>query len=148
MKTPDVNVLLYAVNADAVQQATAARWLERAYADPGGIGYAWVVLLGFLRIATRPGIFARPLTLDEALGQVDEWLSHPRARVIQPTDRHAAVLARLLIGAGRGGDLVTDAHLAALAIEHGAELGSFDRDFGRFPGLRFEALSACAVHES
>jgi toxin-antitoxin system PIN domain toxin len=147
VKTPDVNVLLYAVNADAAQQPTAARWLERAYADPGGIGYAWIVLLGFLRIATRPGIFARPLTLDEALGQVDEWLNQPRARVIHPTERHAAVLARLLIGAGRGGDLVTDAHLAALAIEHGAELGSFDRDFGRFPGLRFDALAAHGVHE-
>lgn len=147
MKTPDVNVLLYAINADAPQQAVAARWLERAYADPGGIGYAWIALLGFLRIATRPGIFTRPLTLDEALGQVDAWLNHSRARVIHPTSRHAAVLARLLIGAGRGGDLVTDAHLAAVAIEHDAELVSFDRDFGRFPGLRFTALSMDVVHE-
>lgn len=147
MRTPDVNVLLYAVNADAAQQPAAARWLERAYADAGGIGYAWIALLGFLRIATRPGIFARPLTLDEALGQIDEWLNHPRARVLHPTERHAAVLARLLVGAGRGGDLVTDAHLAAIAIEHGAELGSFDRDFGRFPGLPFDLLSEHAVHE-
>lgn len=106
-----------------------------------------MALLGFLRIATRPGIFARPLTIDEALGQVDDWLNHPRARVIQPTERHAAALARLLVGAGRGGDLVTDAHLAALAIEHGAELGSFDPDFGRFPGLRLDLLTAHAVHE-
>lgn len=148
MRTPDVNVLLYAVNADAAQQPIAARWLERAYADPGGIGYAWIALLGFLRIATRPGIFARPLTLDEALGQVDEWLSHPRACILHPTERHAAVLARLLVGAGRGGDLVTDAHLAALAIEHGAELGSFDRDFGRFPGLRLDQLTEQAVPEA
>lgn len=148
MKTPDVNVLLYAVNADASQQPAAARWLERAYADAGGIGFAWIALLGFLRIATRPGIFARPLGLDEALGQIDEWLSHPRARLIHPTDRHAAMLARLLVGAGRGGDLVTDAHLAAIAIEHGAELCSFDRDFGRFPGLRFELLTEHAVHAS
>lgn len=147
MKAPDVNVLLYAVNGDAAQQPVAAHWLERAYADADGIGYAWIALLGFVRIATRPGIFARPLTLDEALGQVDEWLNHPRARILHPTERHAAVLARLLIGAGRGGDLVTDAHLAAIAIEHHAELGSFDRDFGRFPGLRFDLLSEHAVHE-
>lgn len=145
---PDLNVLLYAVNADAAQQAVAARWLEEAHEQPGGIGYAWVVLLGFLRIATRPGIFPRPLTLDEALGQVDDWLSHPRARILAPTERHAAVLARLLIGAGVGGDLVTDAHLAALAIEHGAELGSFDRDFGRFPGLRLAPLHANHVHDA
>ena len=148
MKMPDLNVLLYAVNADAAQQAVAARWLEEAHEQPGGIGYAWVVLLGFLRIATRPGIFPRPLTLDEALGQVDDWLSHPHARILAPTERHAAVLARLLIGAGVGGDLVTDAHLAALAIEHGAELGSFDRDFGRFPGLRLAALQAGRVHDA
>lgn len=145
---PDVNVLLYAVNADAAQQATAARWLERAYTDPGGIGYAWVVLLGFLRIATKPGIFANPLSVDQALGQIDEWLNHPRARVLHPTERHASVLARLLIGAGRGGDLVTDAHLAAIAIEHGATLASFDSDFERFPGLRFNKLVAHGVHEA
>lgn len=147
MKLPDVNILLYAVNADSPQQPTAARWLERAYAEPGGIGFAWIVLLGFIRIATRPGIFPQPLTLEDALGQVDEWLNHPRARLLHPTDRHAAVLARLLIGAGRGGDLVTDAHLAALAIQHHATLGSFDRDFGRFPGLQFELLSADTVHD-
>lgn len=147
MKLPDLNVLLHAVNADAREQAIAADWLEGAYADPGGVAYAWVVLLGFLRIATRPGIFPQPLSLDEALTQVDGWLGHPRARIIQPTDRHAAVLARLLVGAGRAGDLVTDAHLAALAIEHEATLGSFDRDFGRFPGLRLETLGLARVHE-
>ena len=70
-----------------------------------------------------------PALILSALGQVDEWLNHPRASILQPTERHAAVLARLLVGAGRGGDLVTDAHLAAIAIEHGAELGTFDRDF-------------------
>lgn len=147
MKTPDVNVLLYAVNADSHQQRVAARWLERAYAEPAGIGFSWVALLGFLRISTRVGIFPRPLTLDEALGQVDEWLNHPRARVLHPGERHAAILARLLMGAGRAGDLVTDVHLAALAIENAAVLGSFDRDFERFPGLHMERLLANSVHE-
>lgn len=147
MKTPDVNLLLYAVNADSPQQAVAAGWLERAYAGPGGIGFAWVALLGFVRIATRRGIFPNPLSLDEALGQVDAWLHHPRARLLHPTDRHAAVLARLLIGAGRGGDLVTDAHLAALGIEHNATLGTFDRDFERFPGLRVDVLAHHSIHE-
>jgi toxin-antitoxin system PIN domain toxin len=147
MRTPDVNILLYAVNADCAQQAIATRWLEQAYDESGGIAFAWVALLGFVRIATRRGIYPNPLSLDQALGQVDTWLHHPRARLLHPTDRHAAVLARLLIGAGRGGDLVTDAHLAALAIEHSATLGTFDRDFERFPGLRVDILAHHAVHE-
>lgn len=81
------------------------------------------------------------------MGLVDEWLAHPRARIIGPTDRHAPVLGRLLMGAGRGGNLVSDAHLAAIAIEHGAVLGSFDRDFECFAGLRFEHLAGDTVHE-
>jgi len=126
MRTPDVNVLLYAVNADCQQQRVAVEWLEQAFATPGGIGFSWASLLGFIRTATRAGIFARPLALDEALGIVDDWLGHPHAR--------------LLIGAGRAGDLVSDAHLAATAIEHGVILGCFDHDFERFPGLQFEHL--------
>ena len=78
--------------------------------------------------------------LEAALGVVDAWLEHPRAHLIAPTTRHAAVLSGLLLGAGVGGNLVSDAHLAALAIEHGAELGSFDRDFQRFAGLRLTVL--------
>ena len=140
MRTPDVNVLLYAVNADSPQHATARTWLEAAFVRPAGIGFAWPALLGFLRLSTRAGIFAKPLGLDDALGVIDAWLHHPAARVIGPTERHAALLAGLLIGAGRGGNLVSDAHLAALAIEHGAELGSFDRDFERFAGLRMTLL--------
>lgn len=147
MKTPDVNLLLYAVNADSPRQAEAADWLERAFSEPAGIGFAWVALLGFIRLATRPGIFAQPLPLDDALGVVDDWLHHPHARVLNPTDRHGALLARLLIGAGSAGNLTTDAHLAAIAIEHGAMLGTYDRDFERFPGLRLECLPAHVVHD-
>jgi predicted nucleic acid-binding protein len=72
---------------------------------------------------------------------VDVWLSQPTASILNPTDRHAGVLGRLLLGAGSGGNLVSDAHLAALAIEHGAELGTFDRDFARFAGLRLQWLA-------
>ena len=126
----------------------AARWIEAALDDPGGIAFTWHVLIGFLRLSTQRRIVSAALSLETALGVVDEWLAHPRARIIGPTDRHAAVLARLLIGAGRGGNLLSDAHLAAIAIEHGAVLGSFDRDFESFAGLRFEQLSLHAVHES
>lgn len=117
---------------------TCARSWRRA--RPAGIAFAWPALVGFLRLATRSGIFARPIDVDDALGVVDAWLDHPRAHVISPTERHAAILSSLLIGAGSGGNLVSDAHLAALAIEHGAELGTFDGDFRRFAGLRVALL--------
>ncbi len=147
MKTPDVNVLLYAVNGDCPQHPPARKWLEDAFAEPGGIGFSWVAVLGFIRLATKPGIFPQPLGVEDALGLVDDWLNHPHARVLNPTDRHGALLARLLLGAGQAGSLTTDAHLAAIAIEHGAALGTFDHDFGRFSGLRLELLPAHAVHE-
>ena len=140
MKTPDVNVLLYAVNADSPQHKAARGWLESAFAAAGGIAFSWPALLGFLRLSTRHGIFAQPLALDVALDLVQTWLNHPAAGMIAPTERHAGLLARLLIAGGRGGNLVSDAHLAALAIEHGAELGSFDRDFEQFAGLRLKLL--------
>ena len=95
----------------------------------------------------RPGIFPNPLGVKDALGLVDDWLNHPLARVLIPTDRHGALLARLLIGAGDADNLTTYAHLAAIAIEHGAILGIFDRDFERFSRLRLELVPAHAVHE-
>jgi uncharacterized protein len=141
MRTPDVNVLLYAVNQDCMQHEVARNWLEVSFARPQGVGFAWAALLGFLRLATKPGIFAQPLPLDMALAVVDAWLNHPAACVLEATERHAGILGRLLLGAGTGGNLVSDAHLAALAIEHNAELGSFDRDFGRFAGLHWALLA-------
>ena len=147
MKTPDVNLLLYAVNADSTQQPVAAAWLEEAFAESSGIGFAWAALLGFLRLSTKSGIFGQPLELSDALAIVDEWLNHPNARILNPGERHAPLLARLLTGVGTGGNLTSDAHLAAIAIEHGATLGTWDRDFERFPGLRLERLPRHAVHE-
>ncbi|MGH8532724.1 MAG: type II toxin-antitoxin system VapC family toxin [Gammaproteobacteria bacterium] len=140
MKLPDVNVLLFATNKASPGHEQARSWLESAFDAPGGVGMAWVALLGFVRLATRRGIFSKPLAVEDALSVVRAWLAEPRASVLHPTDRHAQILARLLIAAGTGGNLTTDAHLAALAIEHGATLGSFDRDFERFSGLAFEAL--------
>jgi len=140
MRIPDVNVLLYAVNSDSAQHKAATSWLAESFARPQGIGFGWMALLGFLRLSTRSGIFARPLGIEQALSVVDVWLSQPTASILNPTDRHAGVLGRLLLGAGSAGNLVSDAHLAALAIEHGAELGTFDRDFTRFAGLRLQWL--------
>ncbi|MFT3819042.1 MAG: PIN domain-containing protein [Rubrivivax sp.] len=139
MKMPDVNVLLHAVNTAAAQHAVAHRALSRAFVE-GPVALAWPALLGFLRLSTRAGILPRPLPVADALSVVQAWLGHAAATVVHPTEQHVATLARLLLGAGQGGPLVSDAHLAALAIEHRAVLVSFDRDFERFAGLQTELL--------
>jgi toxin-antitoxin system PIN domain toxin len=140
MRLPDVNVLLFAVNSAAGQHKRAGKALESAFADVAGVGLTWTALLGFIRLATRRGIFANPLSVEDALSVVRVWLEQPKAQVLEPTDRHHAILARLLLGAGTAGNLTTDAHLAALAIEHGATVLTFDRDFERFAGLRYQLL--------
>ncbi len=140
MKLPDLNVLLHAANGASDDHAKARAWLEGAFNAPAGVGLSWVALLGFIRLATRRGIFAKPLPVEDALATVRDWLAAPAARVLHPTERHEPILSRLLVAAGTGGNLTTDAHLAALAIEHGATLASFDHDFERFAGLDFEAL--------
>lgn len=142
MKLPDVNVLIYAANADSPRYGPALKWLESAFMSPRGVAFSWVALLGFVRISTKSGIVARPITVEAALRFVRTWLSQPSARIVHPTERHEALLGRLLLTAGTAGNLTTDAHLAALAIEHGATLASFDRDFARFDGLDFERLRA------
>ena len=140
MKLPDTNVLLYSVNADAPQHAAARRWMVSALAAPAGMGMAWVALLGFIRIATRPGIFATPLGPEQAIKVVQDWLNLPRVRVLHPGERHANIVGELLAPIGSAGNLTTDAHLAAICLEHGATLASFDRDFLRFDGLAFDLL--------
>ena len=147
VKMPDVNVLVYAINPDSLHHASARRWLETAFRDPAGVGLAWNSLLGFLRLTTKRGVLPTTLSIEDALRFVDEWIAHPHAHILSPTDRHATILGRLLMGAGRGGNLVSDAHLAAIAIEHGAVLGTFDRDFECFAGLRLDWLQGDAVHE-
>jgi toxin-antitoxin system PIN domain toxin len=140
VKLPDLNVLLHAVNGASDDHANARAWLEGAFNAPAGVGLSWVVLLGFIRLATRRGIFPKPLPVEDSLATVRGWLTAPGARVLHPTERHEPILSRLLIAAGTAANLTTDAHLAALAIEHGATLASFDRDFERFAGLDFETL--------
>jgi uncharacterized protein len=141
MKLPDVNVLLHAVNASARQHQTAKKWLSHALVQPRGVALTWTALIGYLRLSTRSGILAPPLTVEQAMAPLHRWLAAPAATVIHPGVAHAGLVGRLLLGAGTAGNLTTDAHLAAIAIEHGATLVSFDRDFERFAGLSFEHLS-------
>jgi toxin-antitoxin system PIN domain toxin len=137
VKVPDLNLLLYAVDRSAPDHAAALAWWERTLSGGETVGLAWTVLVGFVRLTTNARVVRSPLSADDALDHIDRWLAHPLTTVVDPTGRHARVLRDLLAGTGTGGNLVADAHLAALAIEHGAELCSADRDFGRFPGLRW-----------
>ena len=135
MTLADVNLLLYAYDSSSVRHARARRWLEERLSGAETFGFAWVALLAFVRLATSPRVFAAPLTSAEALDLVDAWLVQPCATVLHPGSRHAVILRELLDDVGTAGNLTTDAHLAALAIEHGATLASADADFGRFPRL-------------
>jgi toxin-antitoxin system PIN domain toxin len=132
----DANVLLYAVNESSPKHDAARGWLDDALSAGEAVGFAWVALLAFLRLATHRAVFSAPLEPEVALGIVRAWLDQPPAVVVDPTGRHLDLLAGLLGEAGTGANLVSDAHLAAIAIEHGATLVSFDADFGRFRGLR------------
>src|SRR6185312_10767551 len=115
----------------------ARDWLDQTLSGSDTVAFAWHVLLGFVRLSTRAAVFARPLTVDEALDVIDGWLQQPCVTVVHPSDRHARVLRELLSPLGTAANLTNDAHVAALAIEHGAELCSTDSDFSRFSGLRW-----------
>ena len=133
----DANLLLYAVDEQSPRHTAAKEWVEATLSGADTVGLVWMVLLAFVRVSTRPSVFERPLGVDEALDLVDGWLAQPCTTVLAPTDRHAAVLRELLVPVGTAGNLSSDAHLAAVAIEHGAELCSCDNDFRRFAGLRW-----------
>ncbi|MGH7571151.1 MAG: type II toxin-antitoxin system VapC family toxin [Gemmatimonadota bacterium] len=134
----DANLLLYAYVRNYPQHARARTWLDQVLNDPRRVGLPWPSLLAFLRISTNPRAFARPASIEEAWRQVREWLESPSCWVPRPTERHAEVIERLLVESQGAGDLVSDAHLAALALEHGLTLCSADKDFSRFEGLSFE----------
>ena len=133
----DANLLIYAVNDDAPLNRKAKRWLEAVLSGQETVGFSWNVLLAFLRLTTRPGLFRNPLPVDAALEIVASWLDQTSATIVHPGPRHLPVLRELLLHLGTGGNLTSDAHLAALAIEYGAELCSSDTDFARFPGLNW-----------
>ena len=137
MKILDANILLYAVNEDAPQHSKAKAWLERILSGTEPVGFDWTALQAFLRLSTRTVVFPRPLTPAQAFGIMQSWLDQPCAEIVDPPERHLEVLERLLGPLGTAGNLTSDAHLAGLALEYGAELCSCDSDFARFPDLRW-----------
>jgi toxin-antitoxin system PIN domain toxin len=131
----DANLLIYAVDADSPNHKRARRWLEETLSGDTLVGLPWIVVLAFVRITTRAGILGTSLSIEHAIAFIDEWLAQPYVSLIGPGEAHWPVLKNLLIVGGAAGNLTTDAHLAALAIEHGCEIASSDNDFRRFSGV-------------
>jgi toxin-antitoxin system PIN domain toxin len=132
----DANVLLYAYDPSSPHHQAARGWFETVISKPGNIGLAWMTLLAFVRISTSPRPLEHPLSTTEALAIVSGWLEHPTVTILNPGERHWEILRDLMTKGQAHGPLIMDAHLGALAIEHGATLATTDRDFTRFPGLR------------
>jgi uncharacterized protein len=133
----DANVLVYAHVSSFAQHDRARDWLDQQLNGAAPVGLSWASLLAFLRLVTNPRVFERPEPITDAWRQVLAWLNRETVWIPQPAERHAELLGQLLAIPGVQANLVPDAHLAALAIEHGLMLCSTDGDFARFPGLRW-----------
>ena len=137
MILPDVNVLVHAHNLDSPFHQPARSWWDACLAGSEGVGLAWIVLLGFVRISTHRKILQRPLPVEDVMERIDSWLELPHIHIPYPSDRHFEGLREALQGLGTAGNLTTDAHIATLAKQRGYVLYSTDADFARFPGLRW-----------
>ena len=133
----DANLLLYAYHPRAEQHEASRTWLEASLSGPELVRFAWLTVWAFLRIATNPRVFERPLSASEAGAAVSSWLAQPTAGILEPGERHWDILRELIRGGQAAGPLVMDAVIAAIALEHGATLCTTDRDFSRFPGLKW-----------
>ena len=137
MTLVDANLLLYAYDPSSPHHHAARNWLESTLSGREPVGLPWMTLLAFVRISTSPRPLEHPLSLTEAAAIIADWLDRPTVTLLNPGDRHWEILRGLMIKGQAHGPLIMDAHLAALAIEHGATLATTDRDFARFPGLEF-----------
>lgn len=137
MNVLDANLLLYAYDSDSQQHAKARAWVEQVFSDGAPLGLPWQTVTAFLRIATNPRLSGKRFTPEEAVQIVDRWLEQPNVRLLSPGDQHWSILRQMLVKGQARGPLVSDAHLASVTIEYGGVLHTTDRDFGRFPGLRW-----------
>jgi toxin-antitoxin system PIN domain toxin len=142
----DANILLYAANRSAPEHEVARDWLDRQLSGTARVGLPWPSLLAFVRLATNPLVVSHPAPMEKAWSQVEEWLAAECAWVPTAGERHRELMARYCRAAWMTSRLVPDAHLAAMAVEHGLRLCSSDADFARFPGLDwFNPLAAMNV---
>lgn len=132
----DANVLLYAYDRSSPHHQPASNWLENTLSGAEHVGLAWMTLLAFVRVSTSRRVLEQPLSISEAEAIVSAWLQRPMVTLLNPGERHWEILRDVMMKGQAQGPLIMDAHLAALAIEHGATLASADRDFARFPGLK------------
>ena len=137
MIVPDINLLVYAHNDEAPYHDSAKRWWEGLVNGVERVGVPWVVSTGFIRLMTHPRVLVRPATPTEAVDYVRQWFQFPHVTPVNPSADHLNHLRRNLAAAGVGANLVSDSHIAALAMEYQAEVHSNDTDFSRFPGLRW-----------
>jgi toxin-antitoxin system PIN domain toxin len=137
MILPDINLLVYAHNLRAAKHDAALGWWNSCLGGRDSVALAWVVIQGFVRITTHPKIFENPLPVEDALERVEEWLSLPQVEIVHPPATHFESFSTLLKALGSAGNLTTDAHLAALAIDRGLVLHTTDADFSRFSGLKW-----------
>lgn len=135
MILPDVSLLIHAHNLESRHHEPARAWWDASLSETELVGLAWATLLGFIRITTNRVVLENPWPVEQALERLEEWLDQPNVRIVHPTHRHAGLLAGFLREVGVAGNLTTDAHLAALAVEHDCTLYSTDTDFARFPGV-------------
>jgi uncharacterized protein len=133
----DSNLLIYAYDTDSPHNASSRAWLEKTFSGSEAVGLTWQTVCAFLRVVTNRRLLRSYRPMQEALQVVNEWLEQPNVRVLTPGDRYWELLRRTILDAGASGPLVSDAELASLTIEHGGVLHSADRDFARFPGLRW-----------
>ena len=135
MIIPDANLLIYAYDESSIHFARAREWWESVLSGRSVTGIPWVVVLAFTRLVTHPGICANPMAIHDVRARVDRWLTFDHVRLLSPTDRTITLFFDLLDAVGTGGNLSTDAMIAALALEHGGCVHSNDADFNRFPEL-------------
>lgn len=132
---PDANLLLYAEDSLSRHHHAAREWWDDTLSGNRPVHLCWPVLNAFIRIATNPRLHQRPLTAAEAIERVDSWLAQPCVQLVSPSENHWVHFQQQIRQSGSTGNLVSDAHLAALVLEHGSTLYSSDQDFARFPGL-------------
>ena len=137
MIVPEVNLLVYAYDSSSPSHGKARRWWIQSLSGAETVGIPWVVALGFIRLWTSPRAFANPMTVDLAVAHVESWFTRPLVRPLNPGPRHGELLFGFLRAEGRGGNLTTDAHVAAAAVEANATVHTAATDFLRFPGLKW-----------